>query len=221
MLFSPARGLGGASVKGIGGTQSGPVASGAVADAFARRREAGLALVECAEAVSRAAAAMAARFAEGGKLIAFGNGAGSTDAQHIAVEFIHPVIVGKRALPAIALSSDVASLSGIVERAGWELVFARQIQQLGRARDIVVGFLTPNGVCRNVLRGLLVARELGLLTVAIGTEDDAPTFAVDHALTVRSADPQIVKEIGVTIYHILWELVHVFLERPDGQGTTR
>ena len=78
-------------MKGIGGTQSGPVASGAVADAFARRREAGLALVECAEAVSRAAAAMAARFAEGGKLIAFGNGAGSTDAQHIAVEFIHPV----------------------------------------------------------------------------------------------------------------------------------
>jgi len=221
MLFSPARGLGGASVKGIGGTQSGPVASGAVADAFARRREAGLALVECAEAVSRTAAAMAARFAEGGKLIAFGNGAGSTDAQHIAVEFIHPVIVGKRALPAIALSSDVASLSGIVERAGWELVFARQIQQLGRARDIVVGFLTPDGACRNVLRGLLVARELGLLTVAIGTEDDAPTFAVDHALTVRSADPQIVKEIGVTIYHILWELVHVFLERPDGPGTTR
>jgi len=185
-----------------------------VADAFARRREAGLALVECAEAVTATAADMAARFGAGGRLIAFGNGAGSTDAQHIAVEFIHPVIMGKRALPAIALTNDVASLSGIAERAGWDQVFARQIQQLGRPRDIAVGFLSPGGASRNVLRGLLVAGELGLLTVALGGEADAPTLAVDHVLPVRSTDPQIVKEVGVTIYHILWELVHVFLERP-------
>jgi len=205
-------------VKGIGGARSGLVGSGAVADAFARRREAGLALVECAEAVSATAADMAARFGGGGKLIAFGNGAGSTDAQHISIEFIHPVIVGKRALPAIALTNDVASLSGIAERAGWDQVFARQIQQLGRPRDIAVGFLSPGGASRNVLRGLLMARELGLLTVALGGEADAPTFGVDHVLPVRSADPQIVKEVGVTIYHILWELVHVFLERPAPIG---
>ena len=84
-------------MKGIGGTRSGSVASSAVADAFARRRTAGLAAVECAEAIIATAADMAARFDGGGEPIAFGNGAGSTDAQHIAVEFIHPVIVGKRA----------------------------------------------------------------------------------------------------------------------------
>ena len=214
MLFSLDAWAGGASVKGIDGARSGSVASSAVADAFARRHEAGLALVECAEAVTATAADMAARFGAGGRLIAFGNGAGSTDAQHIAVEFIHPVIIGKRALPAIALTNDVASLSGIAERAGWDQVFARQIQQLGRPRDIAVGFLSPGGASRNVLRGLLVAGELGLLTVALGGEADAPTLAVDHVLPVRSTDPQIVKEVGVTIYHILWELVHVFLERP-------
>ena len=82
-------------MKGIGRGQSGPVVSGSVADAFARRREAGLALAECADAISRPGAAMAAGFSEGGKLIAFGNGAGSTDAQHVAIEFAHPVIVGK------------------------------------------------------------------------------------------------------------------------------
>ena len=91
MLFSLDAWAGGASVKNIDGARSGSVASSAVADAFARRREAGLALVECAEAVTATAAEMAARFGAGGKLIAFGNGAGSTDAQHIAVEFIHPV----------------------------------------------------------------------------------------------------------------------------------
>ena len=94
-------------MKGIDGARSGSVASSAVADAFARRREAGLALVECAEAVTATAADMAARFGAGGRLIAFGNGAGSTDAQHIAVEFIHPVIGGKWVLPAIALTNDV------------------------------------------------------------------------------------------------------------------
>ena len=208
-------------MKGIDGARSGSVASSAVADAFARRREAGLALVECAEAVTATAADMAARLGGGGKLIAFGNGAGSTDAQHISIEFIHPVIVGKRALPAIALTNDVASLTGIAERAGWDQVFARQIQQLGRPRDIAVGFLSPGGASRNVLRGLLMARELGLLTVALGGEADAPIFVVDHVLPVRSGDPQIVKEIGVTIYHILWELVHVFLERPGPVGSAQ
>ena len=96
-------------MRGVGAARSGPVVFGSVADAFARRREAGLALVECADAISSAGAAMAARFSEGGKLIAFGNGAGSTDAQHVAVKFVHPVIVGKRALPALALIGDVAT----------------------------------------------------------------------------------------------------------------
>src|SRR5262249_60666774 len=189
-------GAGGAPWKGIEGARSGSVASSAVADALARRREAGLALVECAEAVTATAADMAARFGAGGRLIAFGNGAGSTDAQHIAVEFIHPVIMGKRALPAIALTNDVASLSGIAERAGWDQVFARQIQQLGRPRDIAVGFLSPGGASRNVLRGLLMARELGLLTVALGGKADAPTFLVDHVPPVPSPGPQTVKEGG-------------------------
>ena len=65
--------------------------------------------MECADTISNAGAAMAARFSEGGKLIAFGNGAGSTDAQHVAVEFVQPVSVGKRALPALALTGDVAT----------------------------------------------------------------------------------------------------------------
>ena len=86
-------------MKGVDGARSGSVATSAVADAFARRPGAGLALVECAEAVTATAADMAVRFGAGGRLIAFGNGAGSTDAQHIAVEFIHPVIVGKEGYP--------------------------------------------------------------------------------------------------------------------------
>src|ERR671935_2536594 len=93
------------------------------ADIFQRRRMAGLALVDQAEAIALACYDMAQRFHQGGKLIAFGNGGSSTDAQHIAVEFVHPVMVGKRALPAIDLSSQVESLPTLL-----------------RSSDIVVGF---------------------------------------------------------------------------------
>ncbi len=171
--------------------------------------------------MSRAGAAMAARFSAGGKLIAFGNGAGSTDAQHVAVEFVHPVIAGKRVLPAIALTSDVATISGIADREGWEQVFARQIQHLGRPCDIAFGFIPPDGSTGNVLRALLVAQGMGLLTVALGRDDTGPIVAVDHTVTVKSANPQIVKEMEVTICHILWELVHAFLGRRAVTGATR
>src|SRR6266702_3686688 len=81
------------------------------ADTFQRRRMAGLTLVDQAEAIALACYDMAQRFHQGGKLIAFGNGGSSTDAQHIAVEFLHPVTVGKRALPAISLTNDIATLT--------------------------------------------------------------------------------------------------------------
>src|SRR5215467_10571163 len=117
VVFSDAW-AGGASVKGIDGARSGSVASSAVADAFARRREAGLALVECAEAVNATAADMAARLGGGGKLIAFGNGAGSTDAQHIAVEWIHPLIVGTRVCSSTPRSPSAPSMSRRDDRNG-------------------------------------------------------------------------------------------------------
>ena len=81
-------------------------------------------------AVADACHAMAVRFHRGGKLVVFGTGGASTDAQHVAVEFVHPVIVGKRALPAIALTTDVATVTGIAERDGVDAIFAHQLRYL-------------------------------------------------------------------------------------------
>src|SRR5581483_8778724 len=75
-------------------------------------------LAEQAEAVANACHAMALRFHQGGKLVVFGTGGASPDAQHVAVEFVHPVIVGKRALPAISLTTDVATVTGVAAREG-------------------------------------------------------------------------------------------------------
>ncbi len=185
-------------------------------EAFTRRIGPGRALAGDAERVARACYDMAVRFHRGGKLVVFGNGGAATDGHHVAVEFIHPVIVGKRALPAMALTNDVATLTGVARTQGFDEVYAAQLELLADSRDIALG-ISPDGQCRNVLRGLEVAHGRGLLTVALTGGDGgeiARSPAVDHVLVAHSEEPQVVKEIHVTIYHILWELVHVFFEQP-------
>jgi D-sedoheptulose 7-phosphate isomerase len=183
---------------------------------FQRREEPARDLAGQAGAVAAACHAMAVRFHRGGKLIVFGTGGASADAQHVAVEFVHPVIVGKRALPAISLTADVATVTGIAERDGFDQVFARQIRALARADDIAMG-VSADGNSPSVLAGLEAARDLGLLTVALtggGGGAIAASPAADHALVAASDDPHVVKEMHVTMYHVLWELVHVFFEQP-------
>ncbi len=160
---------------------------------------------------------MAGRFHAGGKLLVFGNGSAATDAQHIAVEFVHPVIVGRRALPALSLVGDVATVMGVARRHGIDEVFAHQLAILGNATDIALG-VSSDGNCGNVLRGFETAHAAGLLTVALVGADGghiAASPAVDHCFIVSSDDPHIVKEVHVTIYHVLWELVHVFFDSPQ------
>jgi D-sedoheptulose 7-phosphate isomerase len=179
--------------------------------AFARRGEPMSCLADQADAVASACHAMAVRFHQGGKLVVFGTGTASTDAQHVAVEFVHPVIVGKRALPAISLTTDVATVTGIAERDGMDAIFSHQLRYLAAPADIALG-ICATGRCGSVLAGLTTARELGLLTIALtGRQDEA---VADHVLRADSGDPRVVKELHVTMYHLLWELVHVFLEQP-------
>ncbi len=194
--------------------------SGTVAELFARRTAPGQLLADEAEGLASACHDMAVRFHRGGKLIVFGNGGAATDAQHVAVEFVHPVIVGKRALPAISLTNDTATVTGIARRDGFSEVFAHQLASLADPDDIAIG-LSTDGHCASVLRGLEVAKERGLLTIALAGGDGgamAVSAAADHVIVARSEDPRIVKEVHVTAYHILWELVHVFLEQPGVLG---
>lgn len=193
----------------------------AVAEAFARRSGPGRALAAEANRIARACHDMALRFRRGGRLLVFGNGPQATDAAHIAVEFVHPVIVGKRALPALSLAADSGALTGAARATGFDETYAAGVRLMASADDIALG-LSADGRCANVLRGLAAAHEVGALTVGLAGGDGgqlARSPAVDHVLRVRDDDPRVVKEINVTIYHIVWELVHVFLERPGILGT--
>ncbi len=161
--------------------------------------------------IAQACWAMARRFHKGGRLLAFGNGAWATDAQHVSVEFVHPVIVGKRALPALALTNDSATLSTTVSSEG---IFVRQIRVLARPQDIALGF-SPDGNCMNVVAALQEARRMGLLTLGLcGGNGGAmkQNTTLDHRFIVPSHDPMVIQETHETLYHVLWELVHIFFE---------
>ena len=197
-----------------------PGAAGQAARLFGLRDAPTGQLAAQATAVADACHAMAVRFHEGGKLIVFGTGGASADAQHVAVEFVHPVIVGKRALPAISLTTDVATVTGVAARDGIAEIFAHQIRYLAAPEDIALG-ISADGHCASVQAGLDTAKSKGLLTIALVGGDGgalAGDPAVDHLLTAPSGDPRIVKELQVTMYHLLWELVHVFFEQPGVLG---
>lgn len=150
-----------------------------------------------ADAVSRACWAMARRFHRAGRLLVFGRGARETDAYHVSVEFVHPVLVGKRALPALCLEGDQATA----------------LDRLARSDDIALG-ITSRGEEPAVLSKLALARELGLLTVGLaGGDGGALADAdVDHLFVIPDDDPTVVQEVQETLYHVLWELVHVFFD---------
>jgi D-sedoheptulose 7-phosphate isomerase len=191
-----------------------------VARLFERRTASIDELAGHAGTVAAACYDMAVRFHQGGKLVVFGTGSSSTDALHVAVEFVHPVIVGKRALPAISLTADAATVTSIAEREGMGAIFAHQLRHLAIPADIALG-LSADGNSESVLNGLLTAHGMGMLTIALagaggGVIGTSP--AVDHVLVTTESDPRVVKEAQVTTYHVLWELVHVFFEQPGVLG---
>ncbi len=155
---------------------------------------------EKAEAVAAACRDMAGRFHAGGRLFAFGSGAAASDAYHVAVEFVHPVIVGKRALPAVCLEAEPA----------------RELRLLGRPQDIALGIASDGGE-RRVVEGLRTSADGGLLTVGLagGAEGAIATLPLDHRFIVPEKDPAAVQEVQETLYHVLWELVHVFFDHEE------
>jgi D-sedoheptulose 7-phosphate isomerase len=163
--------------------------------------------------IAEACWAMARRFHQGGRLLAFGNGASATDAQHVSVEFVHPVIVGKRALPALALTNDSATLSSRASGGNDEMLFVRQLKVLARPQDIAMGF-SVDGRCKNVVEALSMAKQMGLLTLGLSGGDGGQMgeAEVDYCFVVRTRDPLVIQETHETLYHVLWELVHIFFE---------
>jgi D-sedoheptulose 7-phosphate isomerase len=153
------------------------------------------------------AEALISTFRGDGQLFLFGNGGSAADAQHIAAEFLGRFYLERRALPAQALTVNTSALTAIGNDYSFEQVFARQLQALGRPGDVAVGIST-SGNAANVVAGLRVAREKGLVTVAMtGSGGGAARDIVDHWIGVPSDDTPRIQEAHIMIGHIWSELV--------------
>lgn len=156
--------------------------------------------------------AVATSIRSGGKVMFFGNGGSAADAQHLAAEFVIRYKANRPALAAIALTTDTSILTAGSNDFGFETVFARQIEALGRKGDVAIGIST-SGNSPNVLNGLQVAKECGLVTVGFGGGNGGKLAQMaDIALTIPSPVTARIQECHILIGHMLCVALEAELE---------
>lgn len=153
---------------------------------------------------------------EGNKLLLFGNGGSAADAQHIAAEFVGRFAFNRRALPALALSVNTSCITAIGNDYGYDLVFSRQVEALGRPGDVAIGIST-SGNSPNVVGAITVAREIGLQTVALtGCTGGKLKDVSSYCISVPSNDTPRIQECHILIGHIISELVEQAIFHEQG-----
>ena len=157
--------------------------------------------------VTRAAAVIGEAFAQGGRLFVFGNGGSAADAQHMAAEMVGRFARERRALPALALTTDTSVLTSVANDYNFERVFVRQIEALGRPGDVAFGIST-SGDSANVLRAIEAAKAGRLQTVALtGRDGGLIGAAAEIHINVPDASTARVQEVHRTLIHAICELV--------------
>jgi D-sedoheptulose 7-phosphate isomerase len=176
-----------------------------------------------ADPILEAARVMAARLAEGHKILLCGNGGSAADAQHIAAEFVSVLNQSfpRPGLAAIALTTDTSILTASANDFGFAGVFERQVQALGQPGDVVVG-LSTSGNSENVLRAIDYARAHGMRAIGLTGDDAACKLAGAAEIVIRvpSSVTQFIQESHIMIGHILCDLVEQTLYGPRPTDAT-
>ena len=158
---------------------------------------------------------------KGDKPLLFGNGGSAADAQHIAAEFVGRFAFDRPALAALALSVNISSITAIGNDYGFDAVFARQVEALGRAGDVAIGIST-SGNSPNVVKALAVAKKMGLHTVGLtGATGGTLKNAVDHCICAPSNETPRIQDCHILIGHTIAELVEqeIFHEKSRVSGS--
>lgn len=180
-----------------------------VRDRLAGTAEAQQRTVErCAPDIARSASVIADAFRSEHTLLLCGNGGSAADCQHMATEFVSRLRRDRerRALPALALTTDTSFLTAFANDVGFEGVFARQVEAFGRQGDVLLGIST-SGASANVGRALAEARKRGMATIGLFGDGAALAGHVDIAIVIPSRDTQIIQECMLPVEHIICELV--------------
>jgi D-sedoheptulose 7-phosphate isomerase len=167
--------------------------------------------------LERAAGLLASALAKGGKILFFGNGGSAADAQHLAAELVNRMGRTRRALAALALTTDSSVLTSIANDSAFEQIFARQLEALGRPGDVAVAVST-SGNSPSILEGLRRARALGLPTVGLLGKDGGKARTIcDHPVVVPDGVTARIQEVHILIGHLICEEVEsLLIPLPDG-----
>jgi D-sedoheptulose 7-phosphate isomerase len=157
--------------------------------------------------IADAAQAIADAFRAGGKLLIIGNGGSAADAQHLAAEFVSHFRLKRRALPALALTTDTSILSAIGNDSGFEFVFSRQVEAFANHPSDILLAISTSGDSRNVLRAVAFAKRKKLQTIGLTGQSGALRGKVDFAIAVPSKDTQHIQEAHLAIEHIMCDCV--------------
>jgi D-sedoheptulose 7-phosphate isomerase len=162
---------------------------------------------ELIDTVAKVASQMVRAFQDGRKVLFLGNGGSAADAQHLAAEFVGRFKKERRALAALALTTDSSAMTAIGNDYSYERVFARQLEALGSSGDVAVGIST-SGNSPNVLAAIRVAKMMGIITVGLtGLRGGDLRSSVDYCMCVPSDRTPRVQEAHILIGHILCEIV--------------
>lgn len=139
----------------------------------------------------------------GGKLIIFGNGGSAADAQHMAAEFSGRFLINRKALAAIALTTDTSAITAIANDFGYEEIFSRQIEAICSKNDIVLG-ITTSGNSINIINGIKAAKKIGCSSIALtGNGGGDVGDIVDTLIDIPSKDTPRIQEMHILVIHIL------------------
>ncbi|MCS7170695.1 MAG: D-sedoheptulose 7-phosphate isomerase [Aquificaceae bacterium] len=183
-----------------------------VTNSFKESAEIKLAFVELyAERIVEVGQIIARAIKDGNKVLLFGNGGSAADAQHIAAEIVGRYKKERRALPAIALTTDTSILTAVGNDYGFENIFERQVEALCTPGDIAIG-ITTSGESLNVIKGLMKAHDLGATTVAFTGRNGGKVLAIAHySFVVPSYDTARIQECHITLGHVLCEMIERLL----------
>ncbi len=157
--------------------------------------------------IERAALTITEALCAGGTVFTFGNGGSAADAQHIAAELVGRFKVERRGIPAVALVTDGAAMTALANDFGYEDIFARQLEALGRLGDVAIAIST-SGKSPSVLRGVERAREIGMTVIGLtGGSGGELAKSSDITIVVPSDDTPVIQEGHVMIYHVLCGLI--------------
>jgi len=158
--------------------------------------------------IARAAAIIAESFRRGGKLLLCGNGGSAADCQHLAAEFVNRLSKNheRRALPALALTTDTSYLTAYANDHGFDGVYARQVEAFGTTGDVLMAIST-SGSSANVVAAADTARGRGIAVIALLGESGRLAEAADVAIKVPCRDTQLIQQVHLAVEHLICELV--------------